>query len=113
MITRIPFPACRFLTLTQGFDGGDALCLLCDWEGDGLQLTNPASGGGANDESLTEAPGTGTATVPSGVCPGPAIILAEELRYGWRLPTLGHVDRVAHAYSAGLTGAWPRPATTP
>lgn len=51
----LPCPACGFLTLPPDHYGSYALCPLCDWEDDGLQLANPASAGGANRESLAEA----------------------------------------------------------
>lgn len=61
----IPGPACGFLTLTQGFYASYALCPLCDWEDDGMQLANPACAGGANRESLIEAQATALTTFPT------------------------------------------------
>jgi cysteine-rich CPCC protein len=51
---RIPCPACGFLTL-EGAYGSYVICDVCGWEDDHMQLANPASGGGANAESLIEA----------------------------------------------------------
>ena len=50
----LPCPACGFLTV-EGAYGSYNICQVCDWEDDQLQLANPASGGGANVESLIEA----------------------------------------------------------
>ena len=50
----LPCPACGFLTL-GGTYGSYVICPVCGWEDDQLQLANPASGGGANSESLVEA----------------------------------------------------------
>jgi hypothetical protein len=50
----IPCPCCGFLTL-EGEYGSYAICPLCDWEDDGVQLANPTSEGGANKESLVQA----------------------------------------------------------
>ena len=52
--TRVPCPACGFRTLADGYGSHD-ICVICDWEDDGVQLANPTSGGGANRESLAEA----------------------------------------------------------
>lgn len=35
--------------------GSYAICVLCDWEDDGVQLANPTSEGGANKRSLAQA----------------------------------------------------------
>lgn len=48
-------PACGFLTICEGFYGTFSICDVCGWEDDGVQLANPACGGGANRESLIEA----------------------------------------------------------
>jgi len=46
----LPCPACGFRTLTgEGF-GSYELCGVCGSEDDGVQLANPACGGGANAE---------------------------------------------------------------
>lgn len=37
--------------------GPYSICVLCDWEDDGLQLANPTSSGGANQQSLFAAQG--------------------------------------------------------
>ena len=47
-------PACGFKTLSDGY-GSYEICVICDWEDDGVQLANPTSGGGANRGSLAEA----------------------------------------------------------
>ena len=39
----------------QGEYGSYAICELCDWEDDGVQLANPTSEGGANERSLAQA----------------------------------------------------------
>ncbi|MDP2317164.1 MAG: phospholipase D-like domain-containing protein [Pseudomonadota bacterium] len=51
----------------------------------------------------------GMAKQASATTYGRWLLLAEELRQEWALPTLGHVDRVVYAYTEGLTGQWPRP----
>jgi hypothetical protein len=48
-------PACGFLTVPDSYYGSYAICGVCDWEDDGVQLANPACGGGANHESLIDA----------------------------------------------------------
>ena len=50
----IPCPCCGFLTL-EGAYGSHAICPLCAWEDDPVQLANPTSTGGANSRSLAEA----------------------------------------------------------
>ena len=39
----------------EGRYGSYGICAVCGWEDDGVQLANPACGGGANGESLIEA----------------------------------------------------------
>lgn len=51
----LPCPACGFLTVPETTYGSYNICELCDWEDDGVQLANPACGGGANHESLLDA----------------------------------------------------------
>jgi hypothetical protein len=51
---QLPCPACGFLTV-EGAYGLYAICGVCGWEDDPVQLANPADGGGANGESLIEA----------------------------------------------------------
>ena len=62
----IPCPACGFLTLTQGFYRSYTLCPVCDGKDDGVQLANPASGCGANRDSLGEAQALALARFPLG-----------------------------------------------
>lgn len=50
----------------------------------------------------------GMAKQASATTYGQWLLLAEELRQEWALPTLRHVDRVIYAYTEGLTGQWPR-----
>ena len=50
----IPCPCCGFLTL-EGEYGSYAICPICDWEDDPVQLANPTSAGGANSKSLAKA----------------------------------------------------------
>jgi hypothetical protein len=51
----LPCPACGFLTVLEEYYGTYNICEICGWEDDGVQLANPACGGGANSESLIEA----------------------------------------------------------
>lgn len=51
----MPCPACGFLTILDESFGSYNICDVCGWEDDGVQLANPACGGGANKESLIEA----------------------------------------------------------
>jgi hypothetical protein len=51
----LPCPSCGFLVFATGSYGSYEMCPVCDWEDDGVQLANPASCGGANQESLAEA----------------------------------------------------------
>jgi hypothetical protein len=53
-MTDLPCPSCGFMTL-QGEYGSYAICDLCDWEDDPVQLANPTSEGGANKKSLAQA----------------------------------------------------------
>jgi hypothetical protein len=69
----MPCPVCGFLTL-EGAYGSYVICPVCEWEDDGVQLANPACGGGANSESLIEAQVAALAKYPfdvalaKGVC---------------------------------------------
>ncbi len=47
-------PVCGFETFDES-PGSYNICDVCGWEDDGVQLANPACGGGANSESLIEA----------------------------------------------------------
>jgi hypothetical protein len=51
----LPCAACGFLTLSEDTYGSFEICEVCGWEDDGVQLANPACGGGANPRSLVEA----------------------------------------------------------
>jgi hypothetical protein len=51
----LPCPACGFLTLSGEVYGSYEICPVCGWEDDGVQLANPACGGGANHTSLIDA----------------------------------------------------------
>jgi hypothetical protein len=62
----LPCPSCGFLTLEK-FYGSYAICPLCDWEDDGVQLANPTSGGGANAESLAQSQEKAISILPLGV----------------------------------------------
>lgn|GEM_PF-1000483 len=48
-------PACGYQTLSESFYGSYEICAVCGWEDDGVQFASPASGGGANGESLVLA----------------------------------------------------------
>lgn len=50
---KIACPVCGFLVFGDSH-GSYTICPICDWEDDGVQLANPCSGGGANQESLYE-----------------------------------------------------------
>ena len=76
----IPCPACGFLTLTQGFYGSYGICGVCGWEDDGVQLANPACGGGANRESLIEAQAIALERYPAGTTPVQGVRRAGEWR---------------------------------
>jgi lipid A disaccharide synthetase len=53
--SRLACPACGFKSSdNEGFYGSYCVCKVCHWEDDPLQLQNPATGGGANTESLIE-----------------------------------------------------------
>lgn len=60
----LPCPACGFLTVRGSRFGSYHICDACGWEDDGVQLANPACGGGANRESLIEAQSRALATFP-------------------------------------------------
>lgn len=52
---RLPCPACGFLTVPEAYYGSFNVCEVCAWEDDGVQLANPACGGGANSDCLIDA----------------------------------------------------------
>ena len=62
----LPCPSCGFLTLEDCY-GSFAICPICDWEDDGVQLANPTSAGGANSESLAQAQQNAVSRFPLGV----------------------------------------------
>jgi len=62
--SNLPCAACGFLTMSDSSYGSYNMCELCDWEDDGVQLSNPACGGGANHESLIEAQAQALARFP-------------------------------------------------
>ena len=49
-----PCPACGFVVFEEPA-GNYAICNVCGWEDDHVQLANPQMSGGANRESLVEA----------------------------------------------------------
>ena len=49
-----PCPACGFYTIGEPTFGSYNICQICGWEDDPVQMTNPASGGGANKEPLID-----------------------------------------------------------
>jgi len=62
----LPCPSCGFLTLEDVY-GSHAICPICNWEDDGVQLANPTSTGGANGESLAQAQQNALSSFPLGV----------------------------------------------
>ena len=52
MNKEVPCPSCGFFTVGEDYFGTYNICDICGWEDDGVQLANPACGGGANTESL-------------------------------------------------------------
>ncbi|MRS02043.1 hypothetical protein EG832_02240 [bacterium] len=56
-------PVCGFMTFAEP-PGSYDICSICGWEDDGVQLANPACGGGANTESLIEAQEKAIRTYP-------------------------------------------------
>ncbi len=48
-------PSCGFKTIGDSNYGSYAICPVCDWEDDPVQLANPTSAGGANKISLAES----------------------------------------------------------
>jgi hypothetical protein len=90
----IPCPCCGFLTLEDQY-GSFAICDVCGWEDDGVQLGNPTSEGGANKRSLAEAQLAALARYPAG------IELAEGYRRSsnWRPLAPAEVD-AANTYRA-------------
>jgi hypothetical protein len=62
--THLACPACGFRTVPDSSYGSYNICELCGWEDDGVQLANPACGGGANQESLIDAQQAALARYP-------------------------------------------------
>jgi hypothetical protein len=59
-------PACGFLVFDEP-PGSYAICDVCGWEDDHVQLANPAMDGGANRESLIQVQQRTLATYPLAV----------------------------------------------
>ena len=55
---RYPCPCCDLLTLAEAPAGTHAICAVCGWEGDGIQLRDPSYERGANKLSLMQARAT-------------------------------------------------------
>ncbi len=53
MVDEYPCPACGFLVFDEP-SGSYAMCPICGWEDDHVQLQYPTLRGGANGESLYE-----------------------------------------------------------
>jgi len=58
-----PCPACGFLTF-DGPPGSYAVCAVCGWEDDLVQLAHPRLRGGANAQCLVEAQREALARLP-------------------------------------------------
>jgi hypothetical protein len=58
----IPCPACGFLVF-HAYGPYDN-CRVCDWEDDGMQISNPTSERGANKTSFAEAQATILGRIP-------------------------------------------------
>ena len=54
MTSEHPCPACGYLVFDEPV-GSYAICGVCGWEDDPVQLRFPLDGGGANSESLQQA----------------------------------------------------------
>jgi hypothetical protein len=52
---RYPCPCCDLMTLEEAPAGTFAICAVCGWEDDGVQLRDPSYEGGANKTSLLQA----------------------------------------------------------
>lgn len=55
MIERYACSCCGYLTLFEAPPGTHAICPVCFWENDSVQLADPEFAGGANRASLREA----------------------------------------------------------
>ena len=55
---RFACPCCGFLTLDEAPTDTYAICPVCHWEDDGVQLRDPDYEGGANAVSLNQAKST-------------------------------------------------------
>ena len=53
MTSEYPCPACGYLAFDEPI-GSYAICGVCGWEDDPVQLRYPLDGGGANTESLQQ-----------------------------------------------------------
>jgi len=102
-----PCPCCGYLVF-DGPPGSYALCPICDWEDDGVQLRFPDLAGGANGPSLIEAQRNFAAFGASDPrCP-PARAPAPEDRRDpdWR-PVDLWCDVLAHAEAGDRPAPWP------
>lgn len=98
-------PVCGFLSFDEP-PGSHALCDVCDWEDDAIQLANPTSGGGANKESLVEAQAAVLRSHPLGVRELAGLRRADL----WRPLAIAEVEQVERAVAAN--GHWPYRATS-
>jgi hypothetical protein len=89
-----PCPACGFEVFDEPA-GSYAICPVCDWEDDELQLRFPAMRGGANKDSLFEWQKQALERLPPDVvvhqghdrCPDWRPLTAEECRDTGGMPT--------------------------
>ncbi len=63
----VPCPSYGFYTVGKSFFGTYSQCPICAWQDDGVQLANPACGGGANPTSLIKSQQSALSDIPATV----------------------------------------------
>lgn len=95
-----PCPCCGFVVFDEA-PGSYAICSVCDWEDDAVQLTNPCSGGGANSDSLADA----QARILEKVPPEIQVFDGHRRDSDWR--PLREPELDGFRFEVEMGGAWP------
>ena len=101
---RLPCPSCGFLVFEDA-PGSYDICPICGWEDDAAQLANPASRGGANGESLSDAQLEALTEYPLGVRDSDGFVRDPRFR------PLSNGELTEYALSVKEGSPWPNKAT--